>query len=115
MLLTITQLGTTTLPHCGTTNLHLDVSDAVNVMMYATFSETCEESERDLLRVVRKECCNHTLQRIISKGTKIVSTIIYYITYTVLHSSKGALWHIYSPLDTGKIRTFLTKVSMTSL
>lgn len=94
--------GTTTLPQCGTTNLHLDVSDAVNVMMYATFSETREENERDLLRVVRKECCNHTLQRIISKGTKI-----------------GALWHIYSPLDTGKIRTFLTKIleeqGMTSL
>ena len=36
-------LGTTTLPSCGTTNLHLDVSDAVNVLVYTSFPESLEE------------------------------------------------------------------------
>ncbi|XP_019850041.1 PREDICTED: uncharacterized protein LOC100639981 [Amphimedon queenslandica] len=83
--------GTSTLAGCGTTNLHLDVSDAVNVMVYCT--DTDKPNEKDeLYETVERETCQATVGFL--KQSKEI----------------GALWHIYPPSDSDKIRQFLRKV-----
>uniref|UniRef100_A0A8C1RSH8 Lysine-specific demethylase n=1 Tax=Cyprinus carpio TaxID=7962 RepID=A0A8C1RSH8_CYPCA len=73
----------------GTTNLHLDVSDAVNVMVYVGIPEgdevmqTIEEGDVD----------DVTKRRVYEAKEK-----------------PGALWHIYAAKDAEKIRELLRKV-----
>ncbi|XP_062856974.1 lysine-specific demethylase 3B isoform X2 [Trichomycterus rosablanca] len=86
----------------GTTNLHLDVSDAVNVMVYVGIprDESNHESEAD------------------PAGYKEVSTTIEEgdvdeMTKRRIYENKekpGALWHIYAAKDAEKIRELLRKV-----
>uniref|UniRef100_A0A9J7WVQ8 Lysine-specific demethylase n=1 Tax=Cyprinus carpio carpio TaxID=630221 RepID=A0A9J7WVQ8_CYPCA len=73
----------------GTTNLHLDVSDAVNVMVYVGIPE----------------------------GDKVMQTIeegdVDDVTKRRVYEAKekpGALWHIYAAKDAEKIRELLRKV-----
>eukprot|EP00062_Callorhinchus_milii_P007073 gi/632948309/ref/XP_007889535.1/ PREDICTED: lysine-specific demethylase 3B isoform X1 [Callorhinchus milii] len=87
----------------GTTNLHLDVSDAVNVMVYVgvPIGENNHEDDTD-----------------VSGVTEVMKTIeegdVDDVTKKRIHKSKekpGALWHIYAAKDAEKIRELLRKVS----
>ncbi|XP_051715664.1 lysine-specific demethylase 3B isoform X7 [Ctenopharyngodon idella] len=86
----------------GTTNLHLDVSDAVNVMVYVGVPEgdTDQEHEADLagfkevmLTIEEGDVDDMTKKRVYEVKEK-----------------PGALWHIYAAKDAEKIRELLRKV-----
>ncbi|KAM5227624.1 lysine-specific demethylase 3A [Ctenodactylus gundi] len=79
----------------GTTNLHLDVSDAANVMVYVGIPKGQCEQEEEVLRTIQDGDSDElTIKRFIEGKEK-----------------PGALWHIYAAKDTEKIREFLKKVS----
>ncbi|XP_040849511.1 lysine-specific demethylase 3A [Ochotona curzoniae] len=79
----------------GTTNLHLDVSDAANVMVYVGIPKgQCEQEEEVLKTIQDGDSDELTIKRFIEGKEK-----------------PGALWHIYAAKDTEKIREFLKKVS----
>ena len=99
-----TQPGSPSYPEIGTTNLHLDISSAVNVMvlqislvytMYVTFllcalphiyichqvycriPPTIEEREKQLIEeTVARECCPETLRRVKETQVKVVSNLV---------------------------------------
>ncbi|ELV10796.1 Lysine-specific demethylase 3A [Tupaia chinensis] len=78
----------------GTTNLHLDVSDAANVMVYVGIPKgQCEQEEEVLKTIQDGDSDELTIKRFIEGKEK-----------------PGALWHIYAAKDTEKIREFLKKV-----
>ncbi|XP_021416531.2 lysine-specific demethylase 3B isoform X2 [Oncorhynchus mykiss] len=86
----------------GTTNLHLDVSDAVNVMVYVGIPEG--EGE-------------HVKETDIAGCKEVMSTIeegdVDEMTKRRVYEAKekpGALWHIYAAKDAEKIRELLRKV-----
>ncbi|XP_055972375.1 lysine-specific demethylase 3A [Sorex fumeus] len=79
----------------GTTNLHLDVSDAANVMVYVGIPKgQCDQEEEVLKTIQDGDSDELTIKRFIDGKEK-----------------PGALWHIYAAKDTEKIREFLKKVS----
>ncbi|XP_004708009.1 lysine-specific demethylase 3A isoform X2 [Echinops telfairi] len=78
----------------GTTNLHLDVSDAANVMVYVGIPKGQCEQEEVLKSIQDGDSDELTIKRFIEGKEK-----------------PGALWHIYAAKDTEKIRGFLKKVS----
>ncbi|XP_051869568.1 lysine-specific demethylase 3B-like [Pristis pectinata] len=87
----------------GTTNLHLDVSDAVNVMVYVgiPIGENNHEEDTDNSGVAE-------VMKTIEEGD------VDEVTKKRIHKSKekaGALWHIYAAKDAEKIRELLRKVS----
>lgn len=78
--------------HKGTTNLHLDVSDAVNVMVYVGTPKNENDAQieiNDARRIIAEAGCEKQ-----ENG----------------NGSPGALWHIFRPCDAKKIREFLNKV-----
>ncbi|XP_025196650.1 lysine-specific demethylase 3A-like [Melanaphis sacchari] len=85
----------------GTTNLHLDISDAVNVMVYVAITKNCKEYDydwhvREALQVIKEAGCDDlTLRRIYVDG-----------------EIPGALWHIYHASDADSIRDLLIKVAV---
>ncbi|XP_076020910.1 lysine-specific demethylase 3B isoform X2 [Genypterus blacodes] len=86
----------------GTTNLHLDVSDAVNVMVYVGIPQ----AEGD-----------HGQEADISGRKEVTITIeegdVDEMTKRRIYEGKekpGALWHIYAAKDAEKIRELLRKV-----
>nr|XP_015200344.1 PREDICTED: lysine-specific demethylase 3A isoform X1 [Lepisosteus oculatus] len=79
----------------GTTNLHLDVSDAANVMVYVGIPEGEKEHEQAVLQTIEDGDVDAlTIKRMVELGEK-----------------PGALWHIYAAKDTDKIRQLLLKVA----
>ncbi|CAJ0937866.1 unnamed protein product [Ranitomeya imitator] len=79
----------------GTTNLHLDVSDAANVMVYVGIPQDDGDQEQEVLRTFQDGDADElTVKRFVEFREK-----------------PGALWHIYAAKDTEKIRQFLKKVS----
>ncbi|XP_035983264.1 lysine-specific demethylase 3B isoform X2 [Fundulus heteroclitus] len=86
----------------GTTNLHLDVSDAVNVMVYVGIPHGEENQEQ--------EAENSGYQEVM---TTIEEGDVDEMTKRRVHEGKekpGALWHIYAAKDAEKIRELLRKV-----
>ncbi|XP_036291828.1 lysine-specific demethylase 3A isoform X4 [Pipistrellus kuhlii] len=79
----------------GTTNLHLDVSDAANVMVYVGIPKGQQDQEEEVLKTIQDGDSDElTIKRFIEGKEK-----------------PGALWHIYAAKDTEKIREFLKKIS----
>ena len=78
-------------PKDGTTNLHVDISDAVNLLIYATAIKK-EESKKMLTAIEKSGCSAEQMERY-HKG-----------------EIPGALWHIFRPQDADEIRSFLVKV-----
>ncbi|XP_028816664.1 lysine-specific demethylase 3B-like isoform X2 [Denticeps clupeoides] len=86
----------------GTTNLHLDVSDAVNVMVYVGIPEGDDNQEEDAGLAGYKEVM-----------TTIEEGDVDDMTKRRVYEAKekpGALWHIYAAKDAEKIRELLRKV-----
>uniref|UniRef100_A0A7N6BIC3 Lysine-specific demethylase n=1 Tax=Anabas testudineus TaxID=64144 RepID=A0A7N6BIC3_ANATE len=86
----------------GTTNLHLDVSDAVNVMVYVGIphGDNNQEEEADISG--RKEVMTTIEEGDVDEMTK---RRVY-----EGNEKPGALWHIYAAKDAEKIRELLRKV-----
>ncbi|XP_015750592.1 PREDICTED: lysine-specific demethylase 3A-like, partial [Acropora digitifera] len=88
--------GSAACPKEGTTNLHLDMSDAVNVMVYVGVprDQGAGEKERDdAIRAVDEACDESQRVRVRQETTRI-----------------GALWHIYAAEDADKIRDCLREI-----
>lgn len=90
--------GSALYPNKGTTNLHLDVSDAVNVMVYVGVPKDGKDEEHinAALKAIDEGACDSlTRKRVREKNAK-----------------PGALWHIYNARDADKIRDLLNKVAL---
>uniref|UniRef100_A0A665VU75 Lysine-specific demethylase n=1 Tax=Echeneis naucrates TaxID=173247 RepID=A0A665VU75_ECHNA len=86
----------------GTTNLHLDVSDAVNVMVYVGIPQGDEDQDQEADISGRKEVMTTIEEGDVDEMTK-----------RRVYEGKekpGALWHIYAAKDAEKIRELLRKV-----
>jgi len=88
--------GTALHPGVGSTNLHLDMSDAVNVMVYVGIpTDDTENHEAAALRALDTAgVCDLSKQRV-----------------TEATERPGAMWHIYDPTDADKIREMLNCVA----
>ncbi|KAL7030679.1 hypothetical protein ACKWTF_006747 [Chironomus riparius] len=83
----------------GTTNLHLDISDACNVMCYIGFPRdknisVDEYVEQGFRAIIEGDCDLANIDRVTKDG-----------------EIPGALWHIYEACDADKIRDFLIKIA----
>lgn len=85
-------------PTKGTTNLHLDISDAVNVMVYVGIPKDGQEEEyiKEAFRAIDEAGCDILTRRRVREK----------------HELPGALWHIYAARDADKIRDLLNKVAI---
>ncbi|CAG9759983.1 unnamed protein product [Ceutorhynchus assimilis] len=82
----------------ATTNLHLDVSDAVNVMVYVGISHdgNIDKHYQDTLAAIDEAGCDFLAKRRVLDNGEL----------------PGALWHIYEARDADKIRDLLNKVTI---
>ncbi|XP_063708531.1 lysine-specific demethylase 3A isoform X2 [Culicoides brevitarsis] len=80
----------------GTTNLHLDISDAVNVMVYVGIPRdgNADEHIKEAFRAIDSAGCDILTRRRVREKNEL----------------PGALWHIYAAKDADKIRDLLNKV-----
>ncbi|XP_059372396.1 lysine-specific demethylase 3B isoform X2 [Carassius carassius] len=86
----------------GTTNLHLDVSDAVNVMVYVGIPEGDSDQEKkagldgfkEVIQTIEEGDVDDVTKRRVYEAKE----------------KPGALWHIYAAKDAEKIRELLRKV-----
>lgn len=81
----------------GTTNLHLDISDAVNIMIYVGVPiefRTEDYRSKIIKALLDADCDRRSINNIID--TKL----------------PGAIWHIYDPKDAVKIRDLLNKLKI---
>ncbi|KAK7792128.1 hypothetical protein R5R35_009657 [Gryllus longicercus] len=85
-------------PSKGTTNLHLDISDAVNVMVYVGIPKDgdCEELQQEVSKAIEDAPCDFLTKRRVREKDEL----------------PGALWHIYNANDADKIRDLLNKVAV---
>ncbi|XP_078269374.1 putative JmjC domain-containing histone demethylation protein 2C isoform X3 [Rhinoraja longicauda] len=87
--------GQTSVKEHGTTNLHLDVADVVNVLVYVGVPKGNGNNHRAaILKKIEEEIDESTKKRLKNSN-----------------ETPGALWHIFSTKDTDKIREFLQKVN----
>ncbi|KAH9518478.1 Lysine-specific demethylase 3A [Bulinus truncatus] len=91
--------GSSQFPKEGTTNLHLDISDAVNVMVYVGIPWDGQggrkAQEEAAVKAIDDAGCDSITKRRVRE----------------VHEIPGALWHIYDAHDADKIRDFLNKVA----
>jgi len=91
--------GTTKFPERGTTNLHLDISDAINVMVYvggaSSYNSGSSEYREMFEKTIDEANVDPEMKSEIRKGKL----------------TPGALWHIFKPSDASKMREFLNKVA----
>ncbi|CAH2277481.1 lysine-specific demethylase 3B isoform X1 [Pelobates cultripes] len=78
----------------GTTNLHLDVSDAVNVMVYVGIPTGEYAYDDEVIKTIEEGDADEVTKKRIHEGKE----------------KPGALWHIYAAKDAEKIRELLRKV-----
>uniref|UniRef100_A0A8C9Y0N1 Lysine-specific demethylase n=1 Tax=Sander lucioperca TaxID=283035 RepID=A0A8C9Y0N1_SANLU len=78
----------------GTTNLHLDVSDAVNVMVYVGIPQVEGDLEEEVMTTIEEGDVDEMTKRRVYEAKE----------------KPGALWHIYAAKDAEKIRELLRKV-----
>lgn len=86
-------------PTKGTTNLHLDISDAVNVMVYVGIPKDTGSDDahvKEAYRAIDEAGCDILTRRRVREQNEL----------------PGALWHIFAPRDADKIRDLLNKVSI---
>ncbi|XP_078359061.1 uncharacterized protein LOC144643626 isoform X2 [Oculina patagonica] len=89
--------GSAACPKEGTTNLHLDMSDAVNIMVYVGVPKdqgAGDKEREDAIKAVDEACDESQRKRVRQETARI-----------------GALWHIYAAEDADKIRDCLRVVA----
>ena len=82
----------------ASTNLHLDMSDAVNLLVYVGIPSDTDHQEniKLVLQQIDEAGCDLSMKKRVRDEGKL----------------PGALWHVYHPGDTTKIRDFLTKIAI---
>ncbi|XP_055310781.1 lysine-specific demethylase 3A isoform X2 [Sitodiplosis mosellana] len=92
--------GSASHPTKGTTNLHLDISDAVNVMVYVGIPKDTADNHDSIIkeayRAIDEAGCDILQRRRVREKNEL----------------PGALWHIFAPRDANKIRDLLNKVAI---
>lgn len=90
--------GNALYPHTGTTNLHIDMSDACNMMVYVGIPQDGSKDEHiaEGLKSVEEADCDPVLKKRVRE----------------IDPKVGAIWHIYHPRDADKIRDLLNKVAL---
>lgn len=90
--------GNALYPETGTTNLHIDMSDACNVMVYVGLPKDGNRDEHYKigLRAVDESDCDLLVRQRVRQSDVVI----------------GAIWHIYHPRDADKIRDLLNKVAL---
>lgn len=90
--------GSALYPTKGTTNLHLDISDAANVMVYVGIPKdgNADEHIKEAFRAIDDAGCDILTRRRVREKNEL----------------PGALWHIYAARDADKIRDLLNKVAI---
>lgn len=91
--------GSAMYPTKGTTNIHLDISDAVNVMVYVSIPKDTGDTDtyiNEAYRAIDEAGCDILTRRRVREKDEL----------------PGALWHIYAPRDADKIRDLLNKVAI---
>ena len=89
-----------TLPDIGTTNLHLDISDAINALVYVTVAKR-NKGEKDLADEQYEYLDSlKDIDRLSKDRMKERKSEI------------GALWHIFEAKDADKIRQFLRAIAV---
>lgn len=90
--------GSACIPSKGTTNLHLDISDAVNFMVYVGIPTDAdyEQHIQEAFNAIDEAGCDDMTRRRVRTEKAI----------------PGALWHIYHACDSDKIRDLLNKVAI---
>ncbi|XP_052890260.1 lysine-specific demethylase 3A isoform X1 [Anopheles moucheti] len=85
-------------PTKGTTNLHLDISDAVNVMVYVGVPKDAPRRgyNEKIVELIDSEDCDYLTRQRIRERKEL----------------PGALWHIYHAQDADKIRALLNKIEL---
>lgn len=86
-------------PTKGTTNIHLDISDAVNVMVYVSIPKDTGDRDKyikEAYQAIDEAGCDILTRRRVREKNELA----------------GALWHIYAPRDADKIRDLLNKVAI---
>lgn len=79
----------------GTTNLHLDISDAINVMTYVGVPKDQTKCQKGNLKKIYEagDVGDQERERISKNNLK-----------------PGALWHLWLPKDTDKLRQWMSEV-----
>lgn len=92
-----TAYGSAAYANKGTTNLHLDISDAVNVMVYVGIPKDSDSDDyiKEAYRAIDEAGCDILTRRRVRERGEL----------------PGALWHIYHARDADKIRDLLNKVA----
>lgn len=108
----------------GTTNLHLDVSDAANVMVYVGLPKEANSEEHikgNTFNIFLPFLFYIPFHRLICVFTEAFKAVeesgCDFLTRTRVESGgeiPGALWHIYQARDADRIRDFLNKVLLSS-
>ena len=85
-------------PEVGTTNLHIDMSDACNLIVYVGIPDDGNRQEHvELgLKTVDESDCDVLTRERVRKDNVLV----------------GAIWHIFHPRDADKIRDMLNRVAL---
>ncbi|XP_045138451.1 lysine-specific demethylase 3A-A-like [Portunus trituberculatus] len=85
-------------PNRASTNLHLDISDAVNVMCYVGVPKDADYQEhvKEVFKAIDEAGCDILTRRRVREKEEV----------------PGALWHIYHARDSDKIRDLLNKVAI---
>lgn len=83
-------------PTKATTNLHLDVSDAVNIMVYADVPQNAANNDAYVNDAIDNSGCDQYQKERLAREQKNI----------------GAIWHIYDSCDANKIRQLLNKVAI---
>uniref|UniRef100_A0A7M4EFZ9 Probable JmjC domain-containing histone demethylation protein 2C n=1 Tax=Crocodylus porosus TaxID=8502 RepID=A0A7M4EFZ9_CROPO len=80
----------------GTTNLHIEVSDVVNILVYVGIAKgNGAHSKSGILKKFEEEDLDDLLKKRLKDSSEL----------------PGALWHIYAGKDVDKIREFLQKIA----
>lgn len=90
--------GSTMRSQTGTTNIHLDISDAVNVMTYVAVPK---------IEIDREQYMQQAYQAMTDAGCDPLM-VKHVREKNIL---PGAIWHIFAPNDAVKIRHLLSKVA----
>ncbi|RXG69918.1 Lysine-specific demethylase 3A [Armadillidium vulgare] len=103
--------GSVSYPSKASTNLHLDISDAVNVMCYVGVPKDVEYEEN-----MRGKCSDVKLSTYLTETLKAIDDagcdILTRQRVREKEEVPGALWHIYHARDADKIRDLLNKVAI---
>ena len=111
--------GSALYPQKGSTNLHIDMSDAVNALVYVGLPKDGDDTENinEVFKEVDKAgrcllfCCYESLPPL-SCSLFLGCDVLMKNRVHDPNCKPGALWHIFHPGDTPKIRDLLKKVAL---